>query len=298
MQVATLIKYLRVPLHSTSLILIVSFAVLIMIGRAAGLFGIPMFVIITSWFFKYSFVVLDHVIDGKHEPPVLSPEMVNPVEQRPFGLLLLILGIYVVTMQLEVWWGERPVQVLRIVLLCFVPAMVAAMSIGGRFLEALNPVGVFGIIARIPFAYTILLVTIGALWFVPIWLLGIARGYLSGLWTAQSLLPGFTAYAVGVTGATSGVLGLMLLMYLWLAMCACIGGIVYEHRNELEYDAAHSPERTEAREQASIERERDKLMDPIFAQVRGGAFANAGTSVRKLIDNSPHPLDEFRWLYA
>lgn len=86
MQVFAPLKYLIVPLRVAPLLVIVIFSVLLTLAKHAGIFGIPMLVIVGSWFFKYAFVLLDAVIDGHREPPVLSMEMVNPVEQPPRNL--------------------------------------------------------------------------------------------------------------------------------------------------------------------------------------------------------------------
>ena len=55
--------------------------------------GIFLGLLLLSWFFKYCFILLDAIVTGAHEPPVLSIEMVNPVdEQRPLAQALLIAG--------------------------------------------------------------------------------------------------------------------------------------------------------------------------------------------------------------
>lgn len=275
MALATLVKYLRMPLHTAPLLVILIFAFLTaLVGGTGSITGIPMLLILTSWFFKYSFVLLDHTVDGRHDPPALSAEMVNPVEQRPIGMLILMGGCYWATRWLESYWGEWPVWILRVVLLLVIPAIVAAMSITGRFFAALNPITVLGTVARIPVGYFQTLAVIAALW----------------------LLPALVLKTLGWTPPL--FLSLALFMYLWLAMCTCIGGLVYEHRHELDYEPSHSPERTQAREEAELEKERSRMADTIFAEVRGNAFANAGASVRKLIEEAQAPLDEFRWLYA
>jgi hypothetical protein len=91
---------------------------------------------------------------------------------------------------------------------------------------------------------------------------------------------------------------LALAMYLWLAMIACIGGIVYEYRDELGYEPMESPERTEQKSQAETDRDRNRTMDTIFAELRGGAFNNACKSAVAIVEGSPDPLDVFRWMYA
>jgi hypothetical protein len=276
----------------------VAFSFMLTIAEQAGMWGIPTFLIVGSWFLKYGFAVLDSVVQGRSYAPVLSAEMVNPVEQRPLWLFLVLFLFYTITALLHPWVGATAVTALRILLLAIVPSMVASMSVTGQFIDALNPLTVFGTIARIPVAYTTLLVTIGAIWFVAVSLLHAAGNSLTGLWRIESFLPGQIASAIGMHGVITGFFGLMLFMYLWLAMFACIGGTIYERRQELAIDPAGSPERAAARAGADLERERDKTMDRIFAELRGGALGNAGETIRKLIAQSAQPLDECRWLYA
>jgi len=274
MDAAKLFRYLALPARGAPLLLIVTFTIMLLIAIQARIIGIPLAFITISWFFKYSFVVLDSVIDGRKEPPTLSAEMVNPVEQRPFGMLLLLIAFYFGTDWLEQFIGANGVLAVRIVGMLLVPAMVGAMSITGRFVDALNPVDVGGIVVRMPLAYVGLVGLVALLWVIPPFVLGLF----------DVTLPTSLVFALG--------------MYLWLAMMSVIGGMLFEHRAELEFEPAESPERLAARKQAQLDRERDRLMDTIFAEVRGGAFATAGASVRKLIEASSTPLNEFRWLYV
>jgi len=276
MPLATLGRYLALPLSLAPLLLIVIFSLLFVLATKAMLFGIPLLLILTSWFFKYSFAFLDGIVAGKQEPPVMSAEMINPVEQRPLGLFLVMIGFYGMTLGLRSYIGEGAAYALQLSALSIVPAMIAAMSVTGRFVQAFNPKLVFGLVARIPAAYATLLIVIAALWYLPAFLLA----------------------AVGLSGAMSGALGLAVSMYLWLAMIACIGGIVYEHRDELGYEPVESPERTEQKTYAETERDRDRAMDTIFAELRGGAYNNACKSAAAIVECSPTPVDEFRWLYA
>jgi hypothetical protein len=292
------LRYLRLPLHAAPLLLIVAFSLMLTVAEQAGMWGIPMCLIVGSWFLKYGFALLDSAVQGRSSAPVLSAEMVNPVEQRPLWLFLVLFLFYSITALLQPWVGATAVAALRILLLAIVPSMVASMSVTGRFIDALNPITVFGTIARIPVAYATLLVTIGAIWFVAISLLQAVGNSLTGLWRMESLLPGHIGLAIGIHGVMTGFFGLMLFMYLWLAMFACIGGTIYERRQELAIEPANSPERTVARASAELERVRDQTMDRIFAELRGGALGNAGETIRKLIAQSAQPLDECRWLYT
>jgi hypothetical protein len=295
MRPSVFLRYLLLPLRTASLMVIVIFGVLLTFAEHAGIFGIPMLVIIGSWFFKYGFALMDDVVDGRPEPPVLSSEMVNPLEQRPLGTFFILIVFYFVTAALRGWVGGTVVLVLRLLLLSVVPAMVAAMSVTGRFVDALNPVAVFGIIVRIPAAYAKLLLGIGALWIIPTWLASAPGHSLATGWDLESLLPGA---GLAGNGLLAGMLGQMLFMYLWIATFVCIGGTLYECRDELGIEAAESPQRKAARANAELERRRDKMWDRVYAEVRGGALANARETVRKMIAEAQEPIEACRWLYV
>jgi hypothetical protein len=298
MHPVVILRYLRLPLHKAPLLLIGTFSIVLTFFVQGGLFGLYIAVVLASFLFAYGFALLDAAVHGRTEPPVLSFEMVSPVERRSLALLALLLAFYFVTAQLQTVIGEGWVAVLRILLLALVPSMVAAMSVTGRVINALNPVAVIGTILRIPVAYGVLLITIGVLWYVPLSLLRIMGRSLPNILHKESLLPWHILSEVGFYGFVVGIVGMVLFMYLWLAMFACIGGTIYERRKELEIDAAASPERIAARANAELERQRDKIMDRVFAETRGGALGNAGNTVRNLIEEAQAPLDVCRWLYA
>ena len=86
MTLSSLLTHLRRPLRPAPLLLIVAFAYFSHLPLVRGLLGLPLRLIVLSWFLKYAFVVLDTAARGLGEPPVLSLEMVNPLdEQRPLG---------------------------------------------------------------------------------------------------------------------------------------------------------------------------------------------------------------------
>src|SRR5262245_43448142 len=88
---------------------------------------LPVIVVFTSWFLKYSFAVFDAITLGLPEPPVLSYEMVNPLnEQRPLGTLLVVLVFYFMTKLLIPLVGEEGVLAIRLAALLLLPASVAA----------------------------------------------------------------------------------------------------------------------------------------------------------------------------
>lgn len=298
MAAAQLLHYLRLPLRAAPLLLIGVFGLLASLAEQAGLLGVPALVILGCWFFTYGFALLDHVMEGRADAPVLSYEMANPLAARPLGTLLLVLSFYLASGALRPWIGDNAILILRLGSIALVPAIVAAMSLTGRFLDGLNPLAVFGIIARIPIAYCAMLLGLVGVWSVGVLFVRASAKLLASLWQMDTLMPGRFFDAVGLSGSLVAFADQLLLMYLWLTTFALIGGAIYERRFELGIDAAASPESKAARVAADLERQRDRIWDQVFAQLRSGALQNARASVAKLIAESHEPLTECRWLYA
>src|SRR5262245_1870212 len=134
------LSLLFLPARPTPLVLIASFALGLTLAAKAGLLGIPLALILLSWYFKYAYVVLDTTMRGFDEPPVRSVEMVNPAsEQRPLGQLLIILVFYAGTRAAEPLIGSVAVSVLRAAALILLPACVAVLGVSRSVFEAVNP---------------------------------------------------------------------------------------------------------------------------------------------------------------
>src|SRR5471032_912880 len=90
-----LIHHLARPARGGAAAVVVVFAFLSVIAARAGLVGIPLGLLLFSWFFKYAYILFDHTVRGFDEPPTLDIEMVNPVnEQRPLGQVAILGLIY------------------------------------------------------------------------------------------------------------------------------------------------------------------------------------------------------------
>jgi hypothetical protein len=277
MNTAGFARYLALPLRAAPLLLVIVFSVLLTLAQSAGAFGLVLLIICVSWFSKYSFVLMDDVADGRTEPPVLSIEMVNPAdEQRPLGLLLVMVAFYYATAALDAVIGAGPVFVLRLAGVLLLPAIVAAMGATRSLVRGLNPVLAIGLVMRVPLAYLALLLVIAVLW------LGVPA----------------LAAALGLATVVPEVVVTAALMYLWLAAFACIGGLIYEYRDELGHEPSVTPERAQARRDAERDRERDRIMDGLFAQWRAGSHPDARAAVGRMLAAAPQPLAEYRWLYA
>ena len=292
-----LLRSLRFPLRTESLLFVLLLTVLLSFAEHSGLFAAVLWAIGVSWFLKYAFVLADHMIEGRPDPPVLAIEMVSPLEQRPLGTFALLVAAWFGTDVLTSRMGAHAVAALRLALLAILPAMIAAMCLGGRVVDGLNPKVVLGIPRRIAGPYLMLLACLTALWTLGVVLLRAAvYPIVAGLdW--QALLLGY-AFSGLPWRANLALFGAhVLLLYLWLATFACIAGTVYAHRAELGFDAAVSPERGAARDAAELERQRDSVWDGIYAEARAGSPENAGDTVRKLLAGTAQPLEECRWLH-
>ena len=61
--------------------MLIVFAVLFTIASKGGLItGLVMAFFLTSWFFKYAYILFDHTVRGFDEPPVLDVDMLNPLK--------------------------------------------------------------------------------------------------------------------------------------------------------------------------------------------------------------------------
>lgn len=139
MEITALTRFLRMPLRGGALGVIVTFAVLLMLAARAGLMGLPLALILLSWFFKYAFVLLDHTTDGVREPPVLSVEMINPVsEHRSLVLLIMVVGIFFASDAATFWFGPLLGALLGFALVFILPAIVGVQGVTGSLLQSLN----------------------------------------------------------------------------------------------------------------------------------------------------------------
>lgn len=283
MQMAETLRYLLIPLRGASLVLIIIFSALLLIAASGGLLGLPLAVLTISWFFKYGFALLDHVADGVIEPPVLSYEMINPInESRPLGLALLVSAYGFFTEMLTPWWGAEVTTALRTMGLLLLPAIIMAQAASG-FWESLNPVVLLQIVVRVPGSYLLILAVLAGFYFL-------ASALVS--WLPAVELP----FAVSIPLPES--VRIALLMYAWLASFAMIGGVLYVRRQELGFEPTHSPEREAEKAERDRQQELDRLIDRIFAEWRGGAYGNAWRTIEKHLQQSARPSEALQELFV
>jgi hypothetical protein len=227
-------RYFLVPIHSTPLLLVVTFAFGLKLAVAAGLAGFPLAFLLFSWFFKYCFVLLDSVLAGDDEPPVLSIEMVNPVsEQRPLVLaaLAMVEGLLL--------WRVRPAAL--IAMAAVLPAQVAMLGFTGNIFKAVWPPSLFTLIARLGRDYLLVIAVL-------------LLAALVACWTATQ---GFALFTV-----------LVVVQLALLLMFALVAGAMFEHRHELGLDSRTRQERLAERDSREHSAARARMLEVAYTKFR------------------------------
>jgi hypothetical protein len=235
-------RYLLVPFHGTPLVLVATFSVGLLVASKAGFMGIPLGLLLLSWFFKYGFVVLDSIVAGDDEPPVLSMEMVNPIsEQRPLALALLIIAEGMLVVALQKYAGLAAGLCAVLVLTWALPANIAVLGITRNPFQAIWPPTLFALIRAL------------------------GRDYF--------LLNGVMLVAAGIfywmlVHAVSTGLALVGMQLIYLLTFALVGGALFEHRLELGIESKTRQERMAERDTREHAAERARMLDRAYSGFR------------------------------
>lgn len=235
-------RYLRVPFDPTVLMLVALVTLGLMLALVAGLLGIPVALFVVSWFFKYCFALLDAVVAGRPEPPVLSAEMISPVdEQRPLAQGLVIAAAAFPVELVRRRLGIHAAAALGAGLALVLPASVAVLGVTGNPLRAIWPPTLFAVLRGVGRDY---LWPVGAMLVVTALALLLANRLPPAWWVVAAIQCGF------------------------LLEFSLIGGMVFEHRLELGIETLTPGERLAVREQHDHASERGRMLDRAYAQFR------------------------------
>ncbi|MGH8259490.1 MAG: hypothetical protein ACREUG_07340 [Steroidobacteraceae bacterium] len=249
-------RYLLLPWRPAPLLLVAVLTLGIDLALFAGFVGIAIAALLLSWFCKYCFAFLDAVIAGD-EPPVLSIEMVNPLDElRPLALAILIVAGYLLVIFIGERVGRPAMLVTGALLLGALPASIAALALRGNPLHAASPVAI-GALVR-----------------------GMGRDY-AGLLIA-ALACGGALYALERLDVRRSLL-IALGQLALLTVFALIGGAVHENRFALGVPTRTRAERRAEREQREHEAERERMLDRSFTHLRLGRTADAWSEVEQWI---------------
>jgi hypothetical protein len=247
----------------------VIFSLAITAGLKVGLFGIPLVLILTSWYLKYSFAILDAATTGTAEPPVLSVEMINPFgERRTVVLLVIVVGVFFASGAARYWFGNIAAVLVGLLAFLVVPGIIAIQGFTGSVVQSLNPAIWFGSVRQLGVGYAKLLAGIAGLCVI-----------------------GGLALQLPLAFAIAGIL------YCGLAIQGLIGGLLFEHRKDDWFDEANLPIRRLSDGDPHLEATRNRFIDALYAEWRNGARQNAWRDVVSQYEKSDEPLEELRWMY-
>jgi hypothetical protein len=265
-----LIRHLIRPARGGAAGVVVVFAFLLFIASKVGLAGIPLAFVVTSWYFKYAYILLDHTVRGFDEPPTLDIQMVNPVnEQRPLGQVLILVLIYFAVKLAQGYLGSTAALVLASGLLFFLPASIAVLGLESNILKAVYPVAWFHLVRGLGLLYgAVLLVIFGYL---------LALGVLGklDLWMPIEI-------AVG--------------MFAVLSVFSFLGGAIYERRDELGIETWVSPERTAALRDKEDLRQHEKQVLDAYGLMRAGSHVRSWQVLAEWLKSRGDAPDDYRWL--
>ena len=235
-------RYVLLPFRGAPLLLVLTFTLGLVMAAHAGLMGIPLAVVLLSWLFKYCFILLDAVVAGAEEPPVLSIEMVNPVdEQRPLAQAILIAAGTMLAFELGKHTTPAIGWLAGALLILLLPASIAVLGMSGNPLRAAWPPELLSLIRGIGRDYVLLVCSILAL---------------------AGLVLALARYGAPDWVLVSGTQLALLLVF------ALVGGVLHEHRLELGIETRSLRERLAERTQREHASERSRVLDVAYGKFR------------------------------
>jgi hypothetical protein len=266
----TLFRHLARPARGGAAGVVIVFAFLLVIATKAGLIGIPLALLVVSWYFKYAYILFEHTVRGFDEPPTLDIDMVNPVnEQRPLGQLA-ILGLLFLGLKLaQSYLGTAAAVVVGVICLFFLPASVAVLGLESNILKAAYPVAWFHLVRGLGLLYGAVLLVI----FAVLLLLGL-------LWKLDLWEP----------------IQIALGLFAILSIFSFLGGAIYERRHELGIETWVSPERTAELKAKEEWRRHEKLVLDAYGLMRAGAHIESWQVLCDWLKSRGFSPEDYRWL--
>jgi hypothetical protein len=238
------LRVLQVPFHVTNLILVGIFSALLSLFLSIGYYGWFPAMFLLIWVFKYCYVLIERIADGASEPPVMEPDMLSPLEIRPWVQGILLFGGAWLCYSI----GGKAGVALGVLLLALLPASIAVLGFGEHAWQAVNPLTLFRVIRGLGSLYAALLaallVCVGIFWLME----------RIELWS---------------------VLEIAIKLWCLVAYFCFVGACLYLRRKQLGFEPSRSPERTAAREEMERVKLRARMVDDVFQLVRIGKHVDA-----------------------
>jgi hypothetical protein len=230
-------RALLVPWTLPSILFIAFSALLLAFLWNKGVSGIVGSCFLVSWLFKYAFVVLEHVANGRLEAPVASAEMLGPFETRPLILLAWCLALFAAARLLGGTAGAAVIVGAALLL----PADIAILGLGQGLLESISPRTLWHVIRGLGSRYLLILALMAV---TVVLVISMARRGDWNFWTIAAV----EALVLTIFSAT--------------------GGAVFERRLEIGHEPIASPERDAARADHEHSRRLGAMLDEVYVQAR------------------------------
>ncbi len=265
---------LCLPLQIAGALTLLALGLVLTILLKGGMLALPGVIILLSWFFKYSFALLDDVVAGRYEAPVLSIEMITASlgEFRFLLPLILVIAAFFATGAGRYFIGTLGAALLGVLLLACLPVVLAVQGWTGRLSYGLSPRSCVRM-AR-------------ALGPDQLWVTGCTLALVA----LTLVVP---AWIAGMPTA----LRVVLALYCWLAVLAVVGGAVHANRESVAGQIALIVPRELDTAAGDLAAQRQRWLDLIYGAWRANAREQAWQLVLERIGHSADPLPELRWLY-
>jgi hypothetical protein len=265
-----ILPHLLRPFKGGAPSLIVIFAIGLSLAAQAGFAGLWLGLILSSWYWKYAFILFDSTIQGVEEPPALDIQMVNPVdEQRPLAQLCILAAMYWICHAAAVNFGAPAGVALGVVFGLSLPASVAVLGTEGHVLRAMNPAVLFNVAVSLGWRYTV---------FIGVFLAYVLLAF--GVFALDLWLP----------------LNLLVILFLGLSLFSLLAGFLYDRRDELGLEVWHSPEKKQARREADVRMQSQKVVDDAYGQVRAAQHVAAWNTLTAWLETRQHRFEDYDWL--
>jgi hypothetical protein len=274
MQLSSALRYLAHPAKIAPVIFIVLVSTLLTLAIGVGIYGIPLIVIMLVWTLKYGLVTVEHIAWRHVGEPVLTVEMLNPLDQKKSLMqLVVVVAMFAIAWAADYWLGTVWGALVALLAIALLPAVIAIQTVTDTALKGLDPREWYALIRWLKGDYAQVLFAVILLWALAVTLL-----------------------SEGVRTNLPLILIIALLMFGWLSVLALLGGAILERRISDPEDPVLEIIEPETSPE-DIARHRDRQIDRIYGEWRGRAYKNAWQTLMRMVDESADPLDELRWLY-
>ncbi len=250
--------------------MVLVFAVGLALAYLAGFMGLPLGILLISWYFKYIYFLFDSVVRGFDEPPVLDIQALNPFGERRPVLQLAVAGIIFGLIELaRHYLGLRLAVALAVLAGVTLPASVAVLGLEESIFKAVSPLHLARLMRGLGVGYLVVL--------------GVIAGYAALIYVWWQWVPWLVLRLVG-------------LLFAILSVVSTLAGAIYTQRHELGIEVWHSPERREERLRREVLKRNEHVVDAAYNQARLGAHANATGILVDWLRSRGNDPEDYHWL--